>query len=102
MIEDEMDENCVVECRPGEHKCDRSKVVTITLIQVGRFKVNDEFVVPKLGRTEEQLAELALERVKSHLMSQDVMLEPDEAKGAGFWKVRVGMGYTLGDVEIKL
>ena len=101
-IEDEMDDNCVAECKPGDHKCNKHKVVTIKLIQIGREKVNEEFSLPMKDRTEEDLAEIALEKCRKYLASNDVELEPDEQKGEGFWKVRVGMGYHVGDVEIKL
>lgn len=100
--EDEMDENCVIGCRPGEHVCPNHKLVEIKLIQVGRGKANETFTIKQKGRTEQELGEIALEKCKFYLASQDVQLEPDEKKGNGFWKVRVGMGYHVGDVEIKL
>lgn len=101
-LEEEMDDNCVAQCRPGDHKCDRKKEVLIKLIQIGRNKMNEEFKVIRNGKTEEQLAELALKRCKEYLMSNDIGLEPNEEKGEGFWKLRVGMGYHVGDVEIIL
>jgi len=101
-IEDEMDDNCVLGCIPGDHKCDKHKIAEIKLIQIGRGKVNETFTLALNGRTEEQLAEIALEKCKKYLASNDVELEPDEVKGSGFWKLRVGMGYHVGDVEIKL
>jgi hypothetical protein len=99
-LEDEMDDDCVEGCLPGEHKCDKKVLVTIRLIQIGRSKANEDIQVARKGRTEQQLAELALEKCKNYLASNDVELYPDEKKGAGFWKVRVGMGYHVGDVEI--
>lgn len=101
-IEEEMDDDCVAKCRPGEHKCEKKKVVLIKLVQVGREKVNDQFTIPRKGRSEQELAEVALKRCKQYLMSNDVELYPDEQKGDGFWKLRVGMGYHVGDVEIIL
>lgn len=101
--EDEFDENCTAECTPGEHKCNRDKSAKIILKNVGRDKVNETIVV-KLWRvkSEEDLAQLALDEVTKYLQSSEVELVPDQEKGNGFWKVVVGVGYHVGDVEIQL
>lgn len=100
--ENEMDENCVAECRPGDHKCDSRKDVVIKLVQIGRNKMNEEFTVCRNGKTETELAGIALKRCKEYLLTNEINVEPDEQKGSGFWKLRAVMGYHLGDVEIIL
>ena len=78
----------------------------IILKNVGRGKVTKTIEVdnpiidgkPKFD--EEGLALLAYQEVTKHLASSGVDLDPDEEKGEGFWKVYVGMGYHVGDVQI--
>ena len=78
----------------------------IILKNVGRGKVNRTIQVnnpieggePK--HDEHSLAEIAYKEVNKYLASRGVDLCPDEDKGAGFWKVYVGMGYHVGDVQI--
>ena len=89
----------------------------IILKNVGRGKVNRTIEVehPQVtpeeairqievgaNSPEEWLSVQALREVKKHVASSEVWLEPDEEKGEGFWKVYVGMGYHVGDVEIKV
>ncbi len=76
-------------------------MATIKLINIGRGKVNKTIEVQNFDE-EEDLANIALAEVKHHLMSSEVWLDPDEKKGEGFWTVHVGMGYHVGDVEIKM
>lgn len=73
----------------------------IILKNVGRGKVNRTIELETKDWTEEDLARIAYAEIKKHLASNEVWLEPDEAKGDGFWKVYVGMGYHVGDVQIK-
>lgn len=99
--EDEMDENCVAGCTPGEHKCDRSKVVKIIIKDVGRLNANEEYSFPLNHRTEQQFAEIALEKCKLFLRSDIVNLVPYEKKGEGFWLVTVGeIMRPVGEVQI--
>lgn len=75
----------------------------ITLEKVGRAKVDKTFEVDNstANYSEEDLAEIALREVRKHVMSSEVWLEPDDVKGDGHWKVHVGMGYHVGNVQIK-
>ncbi len=78
----------------------------IILKNVGRGKVNrtievkNPIVDGKPEFDEEHLAMIAYKEVNKHLASRAVDLDPDEDKGAGFWKVYVGLGIHVGDVQI--
>jgi hypothetical protein len=73
----------------------------IILKNVGRAKVNETHnVAGGTSFEEEDLAEIALRKVRAHLASSNVWLEPDEEKGEGHWRVYVGLGNHVGDVEI--
>ena len=73
----------------------------IILKNIGREKVNCTIEVENDGsKNEEDLANLAFAEVQKYLRSRNVWLEPDDEKGAGFWKVYVGLGYHTGDVEV--
>lgn len=71
----------------------------IILKNIGRGKVNRTIEL-KEKFNEENLAEIAYREVNKHLASREVELRPDEEKGKGFWKVYVGFGYHVGDVQI--
>lgn len=66
---------------------------------MGRKKINKKVTVEG-DWSEEDLSTMAYNEIQKHLASRDVWLEPNEEKGNGFWKVYVGMGYHVGDVEI--
>ncbi len=78
----------------------------IILKNVGRSNVSRTIEVenpivdgkPKLS--EQRLASLAYREICKHLMSSGVDLTPDSDKGAGFWKVYVGIGHHVGDIQI--
>ena len=71
----------------------------IILKNIGRNKVNRTIEVEG-KHNEETLANRAYKEVCKHLLSRGVELCPDEEKGAGHWKVYVGIGYHSGDVEL--
>ena len=71
----------------------------IILKNVGRGKINRTIEIPD-GKDEEALAEIAYQEVCKHLMSRGVNLDLNNEKGAGHWKVYVGMSSHVGDVEI--
>lgn len=71
----------------------------IILKNVGRNNINKTIEV-KHDFNEEDLAEITYKEVQKHCMSRSsLVLEPDEEKGDGFWKVYAGF-YHVGDVEI--
>lgn len=71
----------------------------IILKNIGRGKINRTLELEQ-NFDEENLAEIAYIEVCKHLASSSVELSPDEKKGKGFWKVYVGIGYHVGDVQI--